>query len=821
MSGLPLGLALACVVLLALLHREALRRVLLRAVDPRPLALFRIAFGACLLGNLCEVWPHQVYLFSDEGLLPSAAVAQVQAPLGLAGLGDGVHEPAGLRGLDALAHHLASGQWSLLFFVDDPAFVRLYLGALVLAALGLTLGWRTRTCAVAAWLLYAGLLRRGDAHWGGEQVFTAFLFPLALSRCGDALSLDNLLRCRALRRRGALSLAAGPGGGAGLAPCAAHPRGLAAVYRRIPAWPQALIAGQLALCYFVNGWVKSGPAWRSGDALAAALLYDPHTRWDAHQWIVALGPWPLRLATWGALWWERLFPLALVGLWLHARARAAAPALVGRAHAAARACWAALAFALALAAAVPEALVEAPGPSGQERSLALALVAAAAAWFALGPRAPASLARAARAAVDPRLWLGAGVLFHAANLALLNVGAFALATLAAYLVCGAAPTVQGGLRRLGGWAARRGLPVPTALRDPPLPAEDPSLPALHRDAAALPGPALALGVGLVAVGGALALSPAPPRPVWWWHGAWLASATCLIALGRRAARHPAAAAHPGPWAYGPAGRLAAGGALTYHVVALLAWQVPAWPGLPHARARELVRPWVELTRTSALWSMFAPNPPAANRALRTTVVDARGEPHDLRTELEHPEHLRRPYLWPDRMRKVHEAVAGARPRLARWHARHLCRRWAQDHGGEPPARVVLERVVAPLPPHEPLDPRAWFWERARVESIEAVACADEPFAQLSDEVRARHGLPAARAGELRHAWPKDQPTTWAGRRALLDPLAPVWPLGGLALAVALALWARGERRGRAGPPVSGDTSSARDAAADPRYPDAR
>ncbi|WP_170136513.1 hypothetical protein [Nannocystis exedens] len=40
------------------------------------------------------------------------------------------------------------------------------------------------------------LLRRGDAHWGGEQVFCAFLFLLTWSRCGAAYSVDNWRRCR-------------------------------------------------------------------------------------------------------------------------------------------------------------------------------------------------------------------------------------------------------------------------------------------------------------------------------------------------------------------------------------------------------------------------------------------------------------------------------------------------------------------------------------------------------------------------------------------------------------------------------------------------
>ncbi len=286
---LALGLVSLALIGLLAVHHERLRRVLLRAGDPRPLALFRIAFGLCLLQNLVEVAPHAIYLFSDEGLTPRAAVAEVHGMHAMLGVGDGVRTPAGFADDAAALHYLRAGRWSLLHFWDSPAFVRGYLAALFLACVGLVLGWRSRGCAALCWLLYAGLLRRGDAHWGGEQVLCALLFLLMLARCGEAWSVDNLLRCRRLRARGLLSRPGGPGDGAGLAPCAAAPQGLAAIYRRVPVWPQALIAGQLALCYAANGWVKSGPLWRSGDALLYALHLDLYTRLDWHPWALTFG----------------------------------------------------------------------------------------------------------------------------------------------------------------------------------------------------------------------------------------------------------------------------------------------------------------------------------------------------------------------------------------------------------------------------------------------------------------------------------------------------------------------------------------------------
>ncbi|MBA3550222.1 MAG: hypothetical protein H0T76_27420, partial [Nannocystis sp.] len=500
----PLTGAVALVILtvigLVAVHRETLRRVLLRAGDPRALGLFRITFGLCLLLNVVEVAPHSLYLFSDEGLFPHAAVGEMMGMDAMLGVGDGVRTPDGFADGGALLHYLLSGRWSLLHVWDSPAFVHGYLAALMLACVGLVIGWRSRGCAVLGWLLYAGMLRRGDAHWGGEQVFCALLFPLMLSRCGEAFSVDNFLRCRRLRARGLLSRLDGPGDGAGAAPSSAHPQGLAAIYRRIPVWPQALIAAQLAICYAANGWVKSGPLWVSGDALMYSLHLDAYARLDWHPLVLALGPVPLRLITWTVLWWERLFPLVLIGLWLRTTSGIGVPALTGTARRLARACWLTLAVALALAAALPENLVEKPDdPARFERAIGLAL---AAAGIVLG------LVLAGRAGRWTRgrgvmvrvamLWLGFGLAFHVMNFALLNIGAFGLATLSAYLVCGAGPAAVRAVQRIARALARRGLPVPEHMScETAIAAEDPTLPQHRRDAAALPGWALAGAGGLL------------------------------------------------------------------------------------------------------------------------------------------------------------------------------------------------------------------------------------------------------------------------------------------------------------------------------------
>jgi hypothetical protein len=307
-------------------HRGALVQVLFARIDPRPMAIFRIGFGLCLLALLWETAPLAEYLFSDEGLRRRA-------------------EPS-----SGWWRYVVDGRWSLLHVYDAPWFVHGYLVVLALASVALTIGWHTRAATIAAWLLFAGLLRRGDAHWGGEQIVTGLLFVSMFADSGAAYSVD------AWRR----SSAVGP--------------------RRISVWPQALLVLQLVVAYAANGWAKTGPTWVSGDTLGLAMQLDRYARVD-WQWLIAIvGPGPLRVATWSVLWWERLFPLALVGLWWRACVALGVPTVGAR------------------------------------------VLRTRAAWL-----------------FDPRPWLGFGVLFHAIGVVLFEIGAFVGATVAAYVLFGVGP----------------------------------------------------------------------------------------------------------------------------------------------------------------------------------------------------------------------------------------------------------------------------------------------------------------------------------------------------------------------------------------------
>ncbi|MCB9751494.1 MAG: hypothetical protein H6713_16085 [Myxococcales bacterium] len=181
-----------------------------------------------------------------------------------------------------------------------------------------------------------------------------------------------------------------------------------------------------------------------------------------------------------------------------------------------------------------------------------------------------------------------------------------------------------------------------------------------------------------------------------------------------------------------------------------------------------------------------------NLALKTVVIDDAGASHDLRSDLSAPEKLARPYLWHDRGRKLGESIVAYRRWLGRWHAGYVCRRWALEHGGAPPRAVVLTHLEAPMPPRASLDPVQHFWSRVQEKGTLRADCAEFAYAQLDDEVRARHGLPPGPA--LRTEWARARPPDWATRRAELDPLAPLWPALALALLGAALAWRREELR---------------------------
>ncbi|PCC69584.1 hypothetical protein SAMN02745121_06393 [Nannocystis exedens] len=784
------GLVLALVVV----YRDLVRRAWLTTEDPRALGALRVAFGLCFLLGVLEIAADATWFFSDEGMFLREGARERFAGAALAGHRQG----EGFADAAAVWLYLTSGRVSPLHFWDSPFVVWAHVTALLAAIVGFTVGLRTRLCGWLGLVLFQMLLARNNTFAAGDQVYGSVIFLLCVSRCGHAYSLDNWLRCRRLRRRGELSEPGGPGGGAGADPSPSHPRGLAAIYRRIPAWPRLLIVAQLAVIYGINGLNKSGSGWWDGTAVFYAMQHHPFARFDSRPLLVALGSPTLWVMTQVVHLWEKLFPLMALGLVLGFAARAQLPP-----PRAGRFLWLALGLAVLafLWSAVPfelgkEATAEAIA-GARSWLLIVGSLSLVSLWFTY-PRlrnGEFALRWRGRAIVVDRaflsrtlfgrwLWLGVGLGFHASLVALMNLGGFPLATLALYIACFDGRTVAAAASRL------------RLSRGPVIPTEDPSLRHLRRPGGVLSGRVLGSVVALV-VGGAVVLASGGPLEVWY---ACLVGAAGLSLFA--AMRRSAANSEPTEplWAYGPVGRVLVGGLCGLHLVAILVTALPSRPSLAafRAEARARVAWWLAFTGTSQAWVMFTPTPPRSVGAIHTHVIDAEGREYDMRTALYLPEHLRPFEVWPDRERKIEVVMLGSRSELAVWQARAWCRRFAREHDGVTPLEVRLSRQIAPIEPIEAEvvagGPSARFWANARPpELVAMVHCHDEPHGQLPDQVRARHGLPAL--DTPLKPLPKLASDDWPAVRAA-KPLG--WPLTEwlalLACGVGLLSWRRRSRK---------------------------
>ena len=833
--------------LLFALYREGWRRLWLRAEDPRSIAVFRIVFGLLTMANINGLWELFTYLFTDEGLFLTDAAREVFASAQFAGFADGIApgEPYGFLDARAALEFAKGPKFSLLFFWDSPTAFWIHLAAFEVACLCLIFGFRTSWAKWITLLLFHSIILRNQVFWEGtENVYRCFLFYLCLSRCGAAYSVDNWLRCRRLRREGRLSERGGPGDGAGLAPSAAHPRGLEAIYRLIPAWPRMLMILQTAALYCTTGVVKNGAVWAAGDAFYYALNLDHFYRFEPQQLSAIFGTSLFRLSTHVVHFWEACFPLVVLGLVIRFSRREGLPRLVGARAWAARALW--VAFGLTTLAIVLVAMPvhwPDPPPKGSP-PLAVVNQWIAAGWLAgmaaiallwplldgrtvLGLRLPRWLNHEWTCTwlLGRRVWLGLGVIFHAHLMVMMNIGWFTPATVSTYIIFLNGSEIAHVIRQAGLRLAKARVPgLPRWVREggPITRAEDPTLPHLHRDAAALPGWALhgavlaaALGV-VLAVPGLLVQKPGIPWPA---TGLVILAGLAAIAFREAKARggetlpasDPATGRARRPWAYGPSGRFAAGALSLYQVVGVATWLLPEKECLStwRAQAQEPFKWWLRFTQTSQGWKMFAPNPPRSNLYMKVLVTDAAGEVYDLNTDLYHPANRPIPWIWYTRQRKINRRIVGAEGGSGawyqKWHARWVCRDWALKHGGEAPTEVRLIKITYPIPTpewtakHGAYDPQERFRASAREQTVHTARCADEPHGQLPDAIRARHGLPPLPPEAPFKAWHKGRVEKWAKKAETQGRKGPAPWAAALAIVGVVAFllrWRALERRQR-------------------------
>ena len=270
------------------------------------------------------------------------------------------------------------------------------------------------------------------------------------------------------------------------------------------------------------------------------------------------------------------------------------------------------------------------------------------------------------------------------------------------------------------------------------------------------GPVIVLG------GWALSLATEHQGVTMWW------SLVIVAALSWAATLKPASAAGQPEggevqrWAYGPLGRSLATLMMLYHMAAVASPQMPekdSWSTF-RGPTNDTFRTYLATTQTSQGWGMFAPNPPRSNVFMKVLVTDAAGETWDLRTDVNSPRNKQIPWIWYDRAGKITRRVIGEGKWYRSWLARYHCRRWALDHDGEMPRTVELVRVWYEIPPPDKVA-RLGYYRPAELlareghrSSLLTVTCATEEDGQLTNEIRARHGLPQVDERTIRRRHPK-------------------------------------------------------------------
>ncbi|MFC7217206.1 HTTM domain-containing protein [Streptomyces polyrhachis] len=304
------------------------------ALGPYQTAVVRIGFALTWLGFLLREFPHRHQLYGPDSPW-SWELAQRQTAL---------HDP-----------------FTMLLWSRQDSWFEVVYALAVLSALGLLLGWRTRTMSVLFMLGVFSFMNRsvivGD---GGDNVVHLMAGYLVLTRCGQVWSLD------ARRRRRQESGAARPGpdlvgvwlwtvlGFFLLLFCAlgriewfwtlgpvAHMPGwgfaLCTIWLSQGAWwyvrerpagePRAvldalanlvhnagllIIVVQVCFIYATAGWYKiSGSRWQDGTAVYYPLKLDYFSPWPALGDVLAASGTMVMIVSYGTVMVQVAFPFTL------------------------------------------------------------------------------------------------------------------------------------------------------------------------------------------------------------------------------------------------------------------------------------------------------------------------------------------------------------------------------------------------------------------------------------------------------------------------------------------------------------------------------
>lgn len=183
-------------------------------VEASTMALFRIAFGIVVVGWTISLAPPLYAFFGEDGVLP-------------------VHRDAG------------PGSWGMLEISSSGSAVTVLYLILLVAALCLVVGFRSRLAAAVVWVSLVSFGRRDP--WvlnSGDLMLTVLAFYLMLMPSGAALSVDRWLR----------------------------PRSRFWEFPARSVWPLRLIQVQVTIMYFFAVWEKvRGATWNDGTAVSYAF----------------------------------------------------------------------------------------------------------------------------------------------------------------------------------------------------------------------------------------------------------------------------------------------------------------------------------------------------------------------------------------------------------------------------------------------------------------------------------------------------------------------------------------------------------------------
>ncbi|MFL6440159.1 MAG: HTTM domain-containing protein [Terriglobales bacterium] len=250
------------------------------SLDLRSLALFRMALGAVLLGDLILRSFDLTAFYTDFGVLPREVLLEKFSPA------------------DRFSIHLISGQF--LF----QAFLFLVAG---LFAVMLIFGIRTRVASIASWFLLVSLQMRNPSILQGGDVYLRVLTFIAMFLpLGALYSVDSALNQASPRQDKSRSFT--------------H-----------FSTPGLALMAQVALVYIFAVLLKTAPEWRSEHsavfyALSIQQMSTPLGRFLLH--FPKLLPWLTR----GTMVHEGTIPLLILTPIFAAPARVAAVALIFALH---------------------------------------------------------------------------------------------------------------------------------------------------------------------------------------------------------------------------------------------------------------------------------------------------------------------------------------------------------------------------------------------------------------------------------------------------------------------------------------------------------